>query len=770
MRYISLAVACVAVAGAISAAVASVSYASSSGFERALATPLLAPTPRPPPKGSLFDKEIGVFMAEGISPERAVQALDVQNRVARTGFVRKVEAGTGSAFAGVWFDPAAAQLYVGATSPESRRAAEEVIAREGFAADVVIMPVRSTTAELLAAQGQWDRKLAKLSVDSGVSTAIEPQYNAVAVRLDSSVSPSELAVLKREAAAADVNVLVSVAHGRLGVTPRAKTECKTWKTFEAFCNPSITPGVTIAGKLIECKEFAAEFLTGFATKAECENRAISWAGKKGKWDRILPVCTAGPVAINSKKERVLMTAGHCIGKAAESWSSATKGGVESVIGAAGTFVFGGPKKEEQGDYAEVGIEPAWQTGKPRNPVLAVTAEWKKMNEKKEETSYPVKGENTPAVGMISCHVGQTTGESCGQVHAVNVKATFVVGGVEKIVIGLVEVIEVKKEPLEVEGGDSGGPDLTIEEPSQEALMEGTLTGEFFECNEVAEDEGPRFYKTEKECKERVNGGKGKWEAKKLSMIFQPLRSVEGGPEGSLEKLKLTLLTKANEVIPGPVWVTCLPKSGAGHWEDSHCTKGKTNGGWETSELTTTVEVTSSGELELEDSAATGGAVKIVCKESNTGTVGAEGSDSIVSLTTTGCKFVESKHGACEEAGTLTAAAVNLGWSTSLEEKGSEVRDAFTSLVSGKKPGWSVSCRVGGILKVADECTGNITAAVKANRAEGSVEGDFEKESPSASCTLGNSTSGHIEGKITSKLRMSNGELLSFWILAPALKT
>jgi hypothetical protein len=551
MKFIKIAGAGGVVAVAIAMALTAAAYASS-GFEEALVGSPLGSMPASAASGgSLFDKEVAVYMSKGISYGRALQALDVQNKVAQTDVVRKLEAGMAGTSGGVWFEPATAQLHVGVTSPAGRQAAEAVVAGEGLTTNVVVTPVRSTMAELVAAQERWSRRLTNLSVNAGISTGIEPRHNAVVVRLDSSVPPAELAVLKREASAADVNVIVSVVAGRLNFRPMAKTECKKWEYSRAYCNPSITSGVTIAGVLKKCEKVAKvekgpEF---FATQKECEERVKP--GTKGEWEREVPICSAGPLAINEKTERVLLTAGHCISEKTEkeAWWGITKAEKETKIGLTGTFVAGGPNAEKPaGDYAEVRIEPAWQTGKEKPSVFAVTAEWKKMNEKKEEVSYPVKNEKTPVEGMTSCHVGQTSGESCGAITTLNVKTSYKVNGKLRFFSGLVEVIEVKKETLENKGGDSGGPELAIEEPSQEARMEGMDVAGAAECVEITEErEGLRFFKTKAECNEEEKPGKGKWEQRTISMLFQPLKKViETGPEGALEKLKLKLLTKENE--------------------------------------------------------------------------------------------------------------------------------------------------------------------------------------------------------------------------------
>lgn len=567
MRLIKTAGACAVIAAAVGALLASASYADVKG---------------------LFAKEVAVLTSQGISSARAMQALDVQGKVARADLPSKLQAATGSAFAGVWFEPAAAQLHIGATSPASRRTAEGVAAQAGLSANVTVTTVRSTMAELLATQRQWNRKLAGLFAREEVKTGLEPQRNAVSVTLTSSVPPSERAALEREAAAASVNVFVTVVAGaRLGLAPQAKTECKKWEKFEAYCNPSITSGVAIAGT-IKCKKVAnQEGPQFFLTEKACKERGK--VGEKGEWERQIPGCSAGPLAINSKKERVLLTAGHCISEAKELWWATNKAEKESVIGPVENFVFGGAAGEKKGDYGDILIEAAWQTGKPANPVFAVTAEWAKMNEKGEETSYPVKGERVPVVKNTNCHEGQTSGEWCGEIKMLNVTVPYEAG---HIVEGLVEDAG---ENLNGEGGDSGGPWLFIE-ASQEALMEGLHSGIVPECvNQEKPGKGPEFFESQKECFEGKGVEKGKWQLKsykckevakvgigakfyatledcenrenagegqfertpEIHLVYQPLKQPVGGAaEGPLEAYKLELLTTANEAI-GPVILPTL---------------------------------------------------------------------------------------------------------------------------------------------------------------------------------------------------------------------
>jgi hypothetical protein len=230
---------------------------------------------------------------------------------------------------------------------------------------------------------------------------------------------------------------------------------------------------------------------------------------------------------------------------------------------------------------------------------------------------------------------------------------------------------------------------------------------------------------------------------------------------------------------GPRWVTCLPAKevGKGHFNDSGCLESDKTNEWETTEVTETLETTSSSTgLKLEDSEAPGGAVEIECSGTNTGTISANGQDSVKTVhTNPGCKFI--KAGACEEKAGVTAEARNLGWSTELMEINSEERDLLRSLVSGKKPGWNVTCTVGGILQITDECTANVTTVIRNLRGSGKIEAEFEAKGETsefdgevAECTASKKKSGHVKGSITFDAHLKSGVLRAFWVLAEALHT
>ncbi len=153
-------------------------------------------------------------------------------------------------------------------------------------------------------------------------------------------------------------------------------------------------------------------------------------------------------------------------------------------------------------------------------------------------------------------------------------------------------------------------------------------------------------------------------------------------------------------------------------------------------------VLSLGPLLLADLAATGGPVAIACTGRNHGTVGPEARDLILSITATSCSFEE--HGACMVTPDPIATAVHLPWVTRLLTIGGVTRDMIESSGNGT-PGWRVDCMT--LLGlVQDECTSTEGNPKIENMSGGDIAELFEA-SETASCTLGNGTSGMVTGKI-----------------------
>ena len=186
----------------------------------------------------------------------------------------------------------------------------------------------------------------------------------------------------------------------------------------------------------------------------------------------------------------MLTAGHCVLKESEPWDAFNQKGEQHEFGRSQEHVYG-----EAGDYGDilVGKESYWiEAG--NEPVFAVTAEWQLAG---EEESHRVIREGKNVEGLVNCHEGQTTGESCGKIKNLGVTVTYV-GGVK--VGGLVEDEEAVSA-----AGDSGGPWLFVES-NKEALMLGIHSG-----------------------KNSLTG----------QTVYEPLHTA-------LEGLKLELLTQNNE--------------------------------------------------------------------------------------------------------------------------------------------------------------------------------------------------------------------------------
>ncbi len=500
----------------------------------------------------LVAQELTVLTNQGIAPAEAMQALDVQAKVANASLPGKLQAAMGSNYAGVWFDNAAAQLDVGATSATGRAEAEAVVAQAGLAGVVRIVPVRSTMAQLLKTQNAWNSRLADLFAQRAVETGIEPQSNALSVTVGSALSASRRAALRREADNADVNVKLSVAASPGVALVTEAGECNKFTKGIANCNPSLTAGVGIQRPEETTASAAGEShsnttVDGFAAGALANvlvgdtidgpgileeplvlekptgtsvriSRAAESSTKATFTFLTGALCTAGPLAVpvSNRNERVVLTAGHCIEGGhgvGQEWFAYNRANTKLLIGKSAEFRNGtNGAADLLGDFGSIKIEAAggWQENIAATPVLAVVSEWLLP----EETRYKVRGERLPAADATDCHEGLLSGQKCGVITQLNISVT---GGNGKLKEGLVQ------DTATSEGGDSGGPWLFAEPEASgfEALMEGTHVG--------------------------------KNEAGNLA-AFDPLKQPEpGAARGSLEVLNLELLTTSNETLPTGQW-------------------------------------------------------------------------------------------------------------------------------------------------------------------------------------------------------------------------
>jgi hypothetical protein len=162
-------------------------------------------------------------------------------------------------------------------------------------------------------------------------------------------------------------------------------------------------------------------------------------------------------------------------------------------------------------------------------------------------------------------------------------------------------------------------------------------------------------------------------------------------------------------------------------------------------VTTATAVKSALTLLLADLAASSGGTFFICEGVDTGFVGPGAKDQISTIKAESCKFQEGKNGACTASDPITMTGINLPWLSLLLTVGAapgRIRDDIFPHPGGGNPGWSVTCTVGGIIKVSDECTGTASPAV-ANLATG--VGETFEASETRSCSNGNSSSGMVIG-------------------------
>ncbi len=425
--------ACVLATTAGSITFASASHAYGLNFQDPLllaepAQPLPASTGLPASESPQLGSEMAVLTRQGITPARARQALRLQQQVGVANLSGKIEAALGRAYAGTWLEPSAAKYHVGVTSHASARTVKQLAAEAGVTADLIETPVRSTWNALIKTQEQWNKRLARLLANGQATTGLDAQHNAVSVKLSSSVSPADRALLERAAAAESVTVLVTATtRPTLDIARKAKKTCTApFKTEKTYCEETITSGTrTLTAGALEC--------------------------------------TAGPFLI-SANQTYMLTAGHCFANLATTLPAGAA--ITEQVTSAFPNVVGQKEIGSDGyrynllarDTAEVKVKPGGPfTQALPDPVPALMAEWVES----PLTPAPVAGLLAAEKGQTVCHEGASSGENCGEVEMLDATGA-----------GTEHVVEVSACSNE---GDSGGPYFTRTEAGG-ILMLGTEIG------------------------------------------------------------------------------------------------------------------------------------------------------------------------------------------------------------------------------------------------------------------------------------------------------
>ena len=190
-------------------------------------------------------------------------------------------------------------------------------------------------------------------------------------------------------------------------------------------------------------------------------------------------------------------------------------------------------------------------------------------------------------------------------------------------------------------------------------------------------------------------------------------SVGGAGAGALEGTELIEAAKGGTLeVTGPAW-----RQGGAELLESAGTKSK-------------------GSVKLTDE---GDSLEVECEGTGEGSVGAGSVGEESKWAKSKCTLV--KAASCEAGKGAELSAVHLSWHSELVmPEGGAVREVITT--SGKgTPGFSITCTVGGILKVVDECTGTLKTSV--TNAAGGVDAEFDGEK--LKCSVGGAGAGALEG-------------------------
>jgi hypothetical protein len=388
----------------------------------------------PEEPGFLVTAEVAALERDGLEPAAAYREIEFQGAVDRARLIEKIERGLGSRFSGAWFAPAAAELRVGVISAADRHRVEALAASAGLESGVVPVAVDSTWAQLETTQEAWNQKLGDLFRSRQVSTSLDPQANAVEIKLASTVSDDRRADLERQARSAEPAVRIQVSGiPRIGASPAA-SRCKQFNAGEGYCNSPIVAGMSIE----------------------------SASGTR---------CTAGPAVLTKDPkedttETFILTAGHCLNKSGdreETWFAFDKAGNKKLLGKGVEEM--SAANDDKVDVGTIKVEGNNWSNNGQTPVNPTIVRW----EGNEPEPFALTGKLAPVVNHMSCYSGQSSGTDCGTISAI--QETIVVGGND-----LKEMVEVHGLTKQIDDGDSGGPFYSKATPGNPSLAEGVTFG------------------------------------------------------------------------------------------------------------------------------------------------------------------------------------------------------------------------------------------------------------------------------------------------------
>jgi hypothetical protein len=372
-----------------------------------------------PTPGPATGEEIGTIRAAfGVSAAQAETSLAVERRGTKINIVGQLKQGLGSEYAGVWFDTDAGEFVVPVSTAGKTQtataAATQMVEQEFSAASLGgrfrTEEVRSSEAELEAAQLDLTERLSDYFEAHLTQTALDPATNAVIVRVPESIDSQSLAEIEKIASASPVKVEVRrMPDETFKVAPAACNEA------ERKCDLPLRSGQVIYGG--------------------------PFSGPNG--ESLSEICSDGFRANGNDGKKYVLTAGHCVlqgghpgGTPIWSWFTQSPNEGQHSIGTTIQWHYDGR------DWAKIDATGTWAD---TAPWPTIGAYWGSTQE------YPISGEASSYKGQTLCHIGMNTGASCGIVKEVNVTVKYADGA------KLNSMYEVQGSGLALGGGDSGGP-------------------------------------------------------------------------------------------------------------------------------------------------------------------------------------------------------------------------------------------------------------------------------------------------------------------------
>ncbi len=345
----------------------------------------------------------------------AERRLAIQDRAA--GIEDDIAKILGDQYAGIWYDEAdAGELKIGMTAAAEKRADEvrRIAERYGVAADMDLVTVRFTQAELEEKQGRIRNSIADI-IDAGrARTSYNTKSNTVVVTALATLPPPEEARVNDLAKISGVTVrrvAVPTLRGRL-------VACNV-----TYCDPPFRGGRGIRR---------------VTTHAEC---------------------TAGFIARDNTNPSQLwvLTAGHCIFFAGLPWEAQDESNNWSVVGFSAFASFSGPPGRDAGKisisstsngggWATPTALPAVVVKSSSNPVDSIIFTNYNPN-------YEIKSTSWSSMGQVLCRTGMKTGTECGTVSELGADENSVGPDGKTFTFHDMGELDV----CDSQNGDSGGP-------------------------------------------------------------------------------------------------------------------------------------------------------------------------------------------------------------------------------------------------------------------------------------------------------------------------